>query len=82
MADGLRYIGSTYYAADAQNPTDACQLCQPTTSTSGGTNVANGTACGNGQVCASGTCGKQCDIGDGGIVAADTPDPAKGFPGK
>jgi hypothetical protein len=56
------YIGGVQYTTNEPNPDNACQSCQPATSTSAWTNVSNGTGCGNGQICASGKCGIQCDI--------------------
>ena len=56
-------VGGMFYAAGTPNPGNACQTCQPGTSTSAFSNVADGTSCGSGQVCSNGTCGSQCDIG-------------------
>jgi hypothetical protein len=49
------YIGSTFYSSGALNPGNPCQSCQPSTSTSGWTNLTNGDACGNG-TCSAGSC--------------------------
>ena len=68
------FIGGSFYASAAADPNNACQSCQPATSTTAWSNVADGTGCGNGQVCASGACGTQCDIG-GTIYTSGTVNP-------
>ena len=57
------------------NPSNACQTCQPSTSTTQWTSVTNGTSCGNGQICSGGACGTQCDIG-GTVYSSGTANPA------
>lgn len=57
-------INNVAYRAGAINPANRCQVCQPSTSTTRGSNVANGTACGsssdaecdNPDSCQNGTC--------------------------
>jgi hypothetical protein len=44
-------VGGALYAAGALNPANACQICQPSTTTSAFTNVANGASCGDGDAC-------------------------------
>jgi hypothetical protein len=53
--------GTTYPSGPLA--TNACQVCDPTMSTSSFTNVTDGTACGDGNVCAAGQCGIPCMIG-------------------
>ncbi|HEY3817732.1 MAG TPA: hypothetical protein VGL81_11200 [Polyangiaceae bacterium] len=48
-------IGAMYYAANAVNPSDACQSCQPGTSTTGWTNLGAGASCGAGCTCSAST---------------------------
>jgi hypothetical protein len=67
-------IASTYYAANAINPNDACETCTPAMTTSAWTVGADGSPCGNGQVCMGGACGSQCDIG-GVFYASGAADP-------
>ncbi len=55
-------IGGVYYMANAVNPANVCQTCQPATSTSAWGNLMDGTACGNNQICGGGQCGTQCEI--------------------
>jgi hypothetical protein len=50
------YVGGTLYAASAANPSDACEICTPLTSTSTLSNATNGTSCGAGMNCANGAC--------------------------
>ena len=47
------FIGGTFYASGAVNPADACQTCQPATSTTVFTNSPNGVnaSCPAGDVC-------------------------------
>lgn len=49
------FIGGTVYPSGAVNPSDACQTCQPGTSTTSWNTAANGTSCSGGTCCA-GTC--------------------------
>jgi hypothetical protein len=49
-------IGGKIYASRAANPMNACQTCQPGTSTSAWTNTTNGANCGSGEVCYAGSC--------------------------
>ncbi len=56
-------IGGTVWNAGAANPANACQTCQPGTSTSAWSNIGDGTACNDGNACTkndkciAGTCG-------------------------
>jgi len=68
-------IGGTLFAANAPNPGNACQSCQPSVSTTAWTTAPNGTSCGQGHVCSGGTCAPGCDIG-GALFAANAPNPA------
>ncbi len=57
------FIDGSVYAANAPNPANSCQLCDPSTSTSAWANVADTTTCNDGNacthhdVCTSGRCG-------------------------
>ena len=67
-------IGGKTYAAGTVDPTNACQTCQPTISTSAWVDVDDGTACGGGKICRVGTCSSGCFIA--GVYFVDgTPDP-------
>jgi hypothetical protein len=51
------WINSVFYTSGTAKSGNACQSCQPGTSTTAWTNLADNTGCGTGQVCYSGTCG-------------------------
>jgi hypothetical protein len=70
-------IGGTIYSSGAVNPTNGCQDCQPSVSTTGWTTLSNGTACGTAMICASGVCASDCDIG-GTILTSGTLNPMNG----
>jgi hypothetical protein len=55
-------IGGTVYATGAANPGNACQTCEPGTSTTMWTDSANGTVCGSGEVCNAVSCIAGCYI--------------------
>ncbi len=55
-------IAGAFEMADAANPNNQCQSCQPGKSASVWSSISDGTGCGNGQVCSSGECGTQCEI--------------------
>jgi hypothetical protein len=59
---GCQINGGTW-PATVLNPANACQSCQPATSTTSWSDVPDGTACGTGVVCEDGT----CDV-DGGTA--------------
>ncbi len=69
------YIGTTLFTESTANPSNACQSCQPATSTSAWTNLADGTSCGTDMVCSGGTCVAECDI-NGTEYASGTVNPA------
>ncbi|MGC4119881.1 MAG: hypothetical protein QM765_35955 [Myxococcales bacterium] len=50
------WIGGSYRASGADNPSSACQQCEPSTSTTLWTNKAQGTGCGGNSYCCSGSC--------------------------
>ena len=56
------FINGAVYDSAAPSPNNACQTCQPGTSTTAFTNAMDGASCGNGQFCAGGQCGTQCVI--------------------
>ena len=56
-------IGGTTYASGTANPTNACQSCQPSVSTSAWNDVTDGTHCGSGGICHTGACASGCEIG-------------------
>src|SRR5262249_29632099 len=45
------FIGGTVFAAAATNPSNACEVCTPTTSTTAWSNQPNGTTCNDGNAC-------------------------------
>jgi hypothetical protein len=47
---GSCYIGSAFYASGATNPANACQTCQPATSTTSWTDTDTASGCSAGQV--------------------------------
>ncbi len=55
-------VGGISYPAGGANPANACQLCDPSQSTTAWSNSVPGTACGTGAVCTSGTCAAGCFI--------------------
>jgi hypothetical protein len=62
-------IAGAFYAANAVNPSQACQTCQPGVSTTAWSDLANGAGCGSGSVCnAFVACISGCFI-DGAFVA-------------
>jgi hypothetical protein len=71
-------IGGTLYGSGVANSMNACETCQPGTSTSAWTDFADGASCGSGKVCStvSGvvTCGAGCYIG-GIFYASGTANP-------
>ncbi len=67
-------IGGSDFTPGTPNPTNACQSCQPASSTAGWSNLADGTGCGGTRLCSGGVCSSVCDIG-GTIVAANTVEP-------
>jgi hypothetical protein len=70
-------IAGAYSMTNAVNPSNACQSCQPSTSTSAWSSVAAGTGCGNGKICGGGQCATPCDIG-GTIYAINATNPGNG----
>jgi hypothetical protein len=66
-------IAGTTYAAGATNPANACQICQPSVSTTAW-QAATG-ACGAGEVCMGTTCAAGCYI-DGATYAPGDVNPA------
>ncbi len=69
------FIGGTVYTSGTIDPANACQSCQPSTSTTAWSNVANGTGCASGEVCNAGTCAPDCFI-SGTLYSSGTLDPA------
>ncbi|MBX3223373.1 MAG: hypothetical protein KF795_22870 [Labilithrix sp.] len=63
------FIGGSHYAPHAANPTNACQTCAPSVSTTEWTDSVDGTTCDAAKVCASASCAAACYIG--GAVRAD-----------
>ncbi len=55
-------IGGTVYSSGTANPSNACESCQPGTSTTVWTPIANGTSCGTGEVCNGSSCVSGCFI--------------------
>src|SRR5262249_14020684 len=70
------FIAGAFAAAGALNPANACQRCQPATSTTAWTGVGDGTTCGSGRVCANVSCQGGCFIG-GTLVAHGAANPAQ-----
>ncbi len=55
-------IGDAFFATNAVNPNNPCQVCAPATSTSAWSDATEGQSCGNGQICQQGSCGSGCTI--------------------
>ena len=66
------WIGGVLVNSGTTNTANVCQICKPTSSTSGWSNNDNGTSCGNGQICGNGACQSGCYVSgslyDGGVV--------------
>lgn len=69
------FIGGVLYAPGTVNSLNACEACEPASSTTGWTTRSDGASCGNAQVCQSGACGAGCFI-DGVSYATGTLNPA------
>lgn len=67
-------IGGTVYTSGAFDPSNACESCQPGTSTTAWTVSSLGTGCGTGEVCNGATCAAGCFIG-GTAYSANQADP-------
>ena len=67
-------VGGTIYPSATPNPSNACQTCQPGTSTGTWGALADGTSCGPAQVCSAMTCTSGCFIG-GTVVASGAANP-------
>jgi formylglycine-generating enzyme required for sulfatase activity len=68
------FVGMTLYSANQKNPTDACQICQPTTSTTIWGSLADGTSCATGEVCKNANCQSGCFI-NSTVYAANALEP-------
>ncbi len=66
------YISGTFYSPGTVDPSNACQVCTPATSTSAWSNVAVDTSCGAGEICdGAGNCVIDCYIGSTFYSCAD-----------
>ncbi len=67
------FIGGSFYVSSSTNASDACQQCEPATSTTAWSNTApDGTSCGTGEICSSARgCISGCDIA-GTVYASGT----------
>jgi len=65
-------IGGVIFASGAVNPANACQSCQPGTSTTAWVALASGTTCGAGGVCIAATCTSGCYIAGAFHAAGST----------
>jgi hypothetical protein len=72
-------IDSTRYPAGTVSPTDACQVCAPSSSTSAWSSASDGTTCPGG-TCAAGTC-TTTGTGTGGGAGGSTSNSASGAGG-
>jgi len=79
-------IDSMMYSTGAQNPANACLVCQPSKSPSAWTNATDGASCGAGEVCTAGMCTAGCFVsgafyasgaGQPGNTICETCDPTK-----
>ncbi|HEY2515978.1 MAG TPA: FG-GAP repeat protein, partial [Polyangiaceae bacterium] len=68
-------ISGSTYSSGTPNPTNSCQVCTPTSSTTAWSSASTGTSCGTGQICVSGSCLSDCDI-SGSTYSSGTPNPA------
>ncbi|MGC4118594.1 MAG: hypothetical protein QM765_29360 [Myxococcales bacterium] len=57
------FIGGKPYSADALNPNNACQSCQPAKSTTHWSDLDDGVDCGTSKLCAQGSCQGVCVVG-------------------
>ncbi|MGC4119562.1 MAG: hypothetical protein QM765_34325 [Myxococcales bacterium] len=55
-------ISGQFYATGTANPSNACQVCQPSTAVTSWTTLSEGTSCGGGLICHVGTCVSGCSI--------------------
>jgi hypothetical protein len=60
--------GTGLVALGYVNPTNACQVCTPSTSTTQWSNATDGTTCGDGGTCSSGVCGGYYSPPDAGMI--------------
>jgi alpha-tubulin suppressor-like RCC1 family protein len=71
------WIAGALVGSGTTNSSNACQICKPTTSTSGWSNNDDGTACGSGKICNAGTCQFGCYVG-GAVYATGALNPSNG----
>ncbi len=69
------FIGGVLSAPGTVNALNACEACEPASSTTGWTTRNDGASCGNAQVCQNGACGSGCFI-DGVSYATGAINPA------
>lgn len=65
------WIGGSFRASGADNPSNACQECTPSKSTTLWTNKAQGTGCGTGRYCCSGSCVAKSSTANCGACGVD-----------
>jgi hypothetical protein len=69
------YIGGTFYASGTANPSNACQVCTPSSSTSAWSSQANGTTCNDNNACTqTDTCQNGACVGSNPVSCNSPPD--------
>ncbi len=66
-------IGGTFYAPTTPNPANTCQICQPSSSTTGWSNLPDWTVCGSAEVCQGGTCYPECTVVETSMISETSP---------
>jgi hypothetical protein len=68
-------VGGAFEATGAVDPANACQRCDPESSSTGWSVAPDGTTCGTGETCSAGACAAGCYI-DGAYYANGALDPS------
>lgn len=70
------FIAGTLHAANEVNPQNACEHCDPSSSTTAWTARTNGASCGAGLICEGASCTSKCFIAgafvDAGVISPQT----------
>ena len=71
------WIAGALVGSGTTNASNVCQICKPTSSTSGWSSNTDGTSCGTGKICGAGTCQIGCYMG-ATVYATGALNPANG----